>query len=79
MATKFFTVRKPRAAGLGLLERAVHCLDLGIAATVEHAAHDAGQAFLERHGELFERFETQCRQKRLSSALRSNPDMLSSA
>jgi len=45
-------------AALGLLEHSVHGLDIGVAATVEHAAHHAGQALLEGDGQAFKWFKT---------------------
>lgn len=72
MATKFFTVRNPRAAQL---EHAIHHLDISIAAPVEHAAHNAGQAIFERGGERLERFKPAAPRPR-NPALQGDLDFL---
>ena len=52
-------LHSPETAGgpLGLLKQAIHGLDVGIAAAVEHAAHHAGHAFLEGVGQTCERLQ----------------------
>lgn len=48
---------KAPSGGLGLLQQAIHCLDEGIAAAVEHAPHHAVEALDQGQGQAFERFQ----------------------
>ncbi len=47
-------VAEASGGGLRLLKQAVHRFDVGVAASVEHAAHDATEVFFQREGQPFE-------------------------
>jgi hypothetical protein len=70
MAMKFWLVLKPRAA-LGLLQQPVHRLDEGVAAVIEHAAHDASNRSLSVAASFLNGSSRQ-RRAQLSQALRSD-------
>ena len=57
MAMKFLAVRNPLAGSFGLLQQAVHGLHIGVAATVQHPAHDRIESFAQGLGQFSERLQ----------------------
>ena len=60
-------VAEALGGGLRLLEQALHRFDVGVAASVEHAAHDATEVLLQGEGQPLEGLQAAA--ARLGSAI----------